>query len=77
VTCPAGVIRPITARRGVVFGAACRGCPLRERCTASPDERTLRCTSTTRSCASRDWADNQQLRDIYRQHRPMVERSIA
>src|SRR5204863_9969758 len=26
-TCPAGVTRPITARRSVIFGAACRGCP--------------------------------------------------
>jgi transposase len=27
--------------------------------------------------ARRDWAGNQQLRETYRQHRPMVERSIA
>jgi hypothetical protein len=27
--------------------------------------------------ARRDWADNPQLVDTYRQHRPMVERSIA
>jgi hypothetical protein len=33
VTCPAGVTRPVTARRKVTFGAACRGCPLRARCT--------------------------------------------
>src|SRR6266487_1545287 len=35
VTCPAGVTRPITAARNVTFGAACRGCPLRHRCTAN------------------------------------------
>src|SRR5437764_6654479 len=29
VTCPAGLTRPITARRTVTFGAACRGCPQR------------------------------------------------
>jgi hypothetical protein len=35
VTCPAGVTRPISARRNVTFGAACRGCPLRARCTTT------------------------------------------
>jgi hypothetical protein len=79
VTCPAGVTRPVTARRAVVFGAACRGCLLRERCTASPDGRTLRLHQhdTIMRQARRDWAANQELRDVYRQHRPMVERSIA
>jgi hypothetical protein len=35
VTCPNGVTRRIAARRNVTFGAACRGCPLRGRCTTS------------------------------------------
>ena len=35
VTCPTGVIRRISARRNVTFGVACRGCPLRGRCTAN------------------------------------------
>jgi hypothetical protein len=79
VTCPAGVTRPITARRHVIFGAACRGCPLRERCTASPEGRTLRLHEHDAILrqARRDWAGGQQLRETYRQHRPMVERSIA
>ena len=29
VTCPAGLIRPVTRTRTVTFGAACAGCPLR------------------------------------------------
>src|SRR5216110_591921 len=41
VTCPAGVTRRISARRNVTFGAACRGCPLRARCTANKTGRTL------------------------------------
>ncbi|HEX6854839.1 MAG TPA: transposase, partial [Streptosporangiaceae bacterium] len=41
VTCPAGLTRRITARRNVTFGAACRGCPLRARCTASKTGRAL------------------------------------
>ena len=40
-TCPAGVTRTLTPNRAVVFGAACRGCPLRERCTTSKSGRTL------------------------------------
>ncbi len=40
-TCPNGVIRRITARRNVTFGAACRGCPLRARCTISKTGRAL------------------------------------
>jgi hypothetical protein len=32
VTCPAGITRQITARNAVIFGTACRGCPLRARC---------------------------------------------
>ena len=35
VTCPNGVTRPITPARNVTFGAACRGCPLRARCTTN------------------------------------------
>ena len=41
VTCPAGVTRPVTARRNVTFGAACRGCPLRARCTTNKNGRAL------------------------------------
>jgi hypothetical protein len=41
-TCPAGITRPITAARHVIFGVACRGCPLRERCTTATDGRSLK-----------------------------------
>src|ERR1700677_4391546 len=41
VTCPAGVTRRIPPSRTVTFGAVCRGCPLRERCTTRKDGRTL------------------------------------
>ena len=39
---PERVTRPITPARNVTFGAACRGCPLRARCTTSTSGRTLR-----------------------------------
>jgi hypothetical protein len=79
VTCPNSITRNITPSRSVTFGAACRGCPMRERCTTSKTGRTLILhphDSVLRQ-ARADWATNTALRDTYRQHRPMVERSIA
>jgi hypothetical protein len=79
VTCPNGVTRSITARRHVTFGAACRHCPLRARCTNSTRGRKLQLhhhDALLRQTRQK-WADNPDLRAAYRQHRPMVERSIA
>ena len=79
VRCPNGLSRPITASRTVTFGAACRGCPLRQRCTTAKTGRTLNLHEHDALLrqARRDWATSAGLRDVYRQHRPMVERSIA
>jgi hypothetical protein len=79
VTCPNGVIRRITRTRHVVFGVACKSCPLRPRCTTSVQGRTLDLHphDALLRQARRDWAAREDLRDTYRQHRPMVERSIA
>jgi hypothetical protein len=79
VTCPAGVTRRITRTRNAVFGVACRGCLLRARCTAAASGRTLRLHEhdAVLRQARRNWADRGDLREAYRQHRPMVERSIA
>jgi hypothetical protein len=76
VTCPAGVTRPVTASRAVTFGAACRDCPLRARCTTSKTGRniTLHEHHAILSAARRDWPG---LRQDYMQHRPNVERAIA
>ena len=41
VTCPAGVTRPVSPVRTVTFGAACAGCPLRQRCTTARDVRPM------------------------------------
>jgi IS5 family transposase len=78
-TCPNGVTRAITPRREVIFGAACTSCPLRARCTTRPRGRVLHLHphDATLRQARRDWASREDLRDTYRQHRPMVERSIA
>ena len=78
-TCPNGVTRRITPKRAVTFGAACRGCLLRERCTTSKTGRSLSLHphDALLRQARRDWRENEELRQTYRQHRPMVERSIA
>ncbi len=41
VACPAGITRPMSPARTVTFGAACAGCPLRERCTTARDGRSM------------------------------------
>jgi hypothetical protein len=79
VTCPNGVTRRITARRNVTFGAACRTCPLRARCTTNKHGRALILHEHDRllRAARRDWAASPALQDNYRKHRPNVERAIA
>jgi hypothetical protein len=79
VTCPNDVTRRITPGRSVTFGVACRGCPLRAQCTTSKAGRTLHLHPRDAELrhARRQWRNDEHLRDTYRQHRPMVERSIA
>jgi hypothetical protein len=79
VTCPAGVTRPIAPRRSVTFGAACRGCPLRQRCTTSKTGRVLilhEHHALLRAARSR-WRAEPGLREDYARHRPNVERVIS
>jgi IS5 family transposase len=79
LTCPAGVTRTVSRTRIATFGVACRGCSLREQCTTS--------TTTGRSVTlgehdmlqreHRARATDDSFQATYRQHRPMVERTIA
>ena len=41
VTCPAGLTRPMSKTLTETFGAACAGCPLRQRCTTARDGRSM------------------------------------
>src|SRR3954465_1021060 len=78
ITCPNGVTRPISRTRIVTFGAACRGCPLRARCTTSRTGRSLRLhphDALQRQHRAR--AADPAFQQLYRRHRPMVERSLA
>ncbi len=78
VTCPNGIVRPIAPKRSVTFGAACRGCPLRQRCTTAKDGRSMHLGEhDALQRVHRQRAKDPQWQAIYRQHRPMVERSIA
>ena len=79
VTCPAGNTRPISATRIATFGALCRDCPLRQRCTTSKTGRkiVLHERDDLLRQARHDWQDNPGLRERYRRHRPNIERVVS
>ncbi|TQC38892.1 IS1182 family transposase [Rhodococcus sp. WS4] len=79
VGCPAGHTRPISRTRVASFGALCRECPLRERCTKSKTGRkiVLHQRDDLLRAARRDWAAQPELREKYRKFRPNVERVIS
>jgi hypothetical protein len=79
VRCPAGQTRPISPGRSATFGALCRDCPLRARCTTSKTGRTLVLheRDDLLRAARADWAADPELREDYRHHRPNIERTIA
>jgi IS5 family transposase len=79
VTCPAGTTRHLTAKNAVIFGAACRDCPLRQRCTTARDGRTLHLHEHDGllRAARAAWAAGPELRQDYMAHRPRIERAIA
>lgn len=77
-TCPNQITVTISRSRYATFGAKCQGCPMRARCTRS---RTGRVLNIHRHhdllAAARAHAVTDDFKIPYRQHRPMVERSIA
>jgi Transposase domain (DUF772)/Transposase DDE domain len=79
VTCPAGHTVRLSRTRVATFGALCRDCPLRERCTTCKTGRKLvlheRDDLLRRARA--DWAARTGLREDYMKHRPNVERAVA
>jgi hypothetical protein len=77
-TCPNGLTRTISRAGFATFGVACAACPLRGRCTRRRDGKTLRVgvhdallRAARQAAREPDWLAE------YRQHRPMVERTIA
>ncbi|MGY4708820.1 IS1182 family transposase [Mycolicibacterium sp. CBM1] len=78
VTCPAGHTAGIAPRGGVKFERHCRSCPLTTQCTTAKRGRQLTIGEhEQRLRAARAVARTPEWQDEYRQHRPMVERSIA
>jgi len=79
VTCPAGITRHVTASNAVIFGVACRHCPLRARCTTAKAGRTVHLHEhdSLLRAARADWTAGPGLRQDYMAHRPDVERAIA
>lgn len=78
VTCPQGHVVTIAPKGSATFGKRCQGCPLRTRCTTAKDGRVLHISAHDSELveARRAWTAG-EFTDDYRQHRPMVERSIS
>jgi hypothetical protein len=81
VVCPAGHavgMTPVKSGRIARFAGLCAGCPLAERCTASPSGRTIHVGNYERQLARARarQADPAWTQD-YKQTRPKVERKIA
>lgn len=78
VTCPAGVTVTLTPARRASFGGHCATCPVRHRCTTASAGRVIVLHQHhDLLAAARAQAATEDFDDIYRRHRPMVERSIA
>ena len=78
LTCPNQVTRPLSKKRTVTFGAACRGCPLRDRCTTSSRGRKITVHRHERlQRRHRQRAQDLDFQQTYREKRPLVERTIA
>jgi Transposase DDE domain len=82
-TCPAGHTvalgrRHANGTRQAQFKAACRGCPLRQRCTTAKTGRVLSVhPQHALLAAARHAATDPAWQDEYRRWRPPVERAIA
>jgi hypothetical protein len=78
VTCPASHTAYITPSGGAKFEKHCRTCPLASRCTTAARGRKLTIgVHEHLQRAARAVARDPDWQAEYRQHRPMVERSIA
>jgi Transposase DDE domain/Transposase domain (DUF772) len=78
VTCPATHTVPIRPSGSASFQKYCRSCPLASRCTTAKRGRNLTISIHEQSLrTARALARDPDWQHEYRQHRPMVERSIA
>ena len=78
VTCPVGVSVTFGRSLKAYFGSRCEGCPIRARCTTSPEGRTVSLNLYDVELeAARRRAETEEFKLVYRRWRPMVERAIA
>jgi IS5 family transposase len=78
VTCPAGITVTITPARAARFGRRCDGCQLRDRCTTATGGRIIELhPHHDLLAAARVHAATDTFQATYRQHRPLIERTIA
>ena len=77
VTCPAGHVSRLTKGGIAKFAPHCATCPLHSRCTKART-RSFSVTEHDKELvqARAAWRDD-ELRETYRKHRPMAERSIS
>jgi IS5 family transposase len=78
VTCPAGHTLAIQPAGAISFGVRCRTCPLAGRCTTATKGKTVCVTDHDDELVygRHAWKDP-LVQALYRQHRPMVERTLA
>ncbi len=77
MTCPAGASVAIRGRTAT-FGPRCLGCQIRSLCTTSVDGRAISLHPDHEFlAAARQQAATADFDDVYRNKRPMVERSLA
>ena len=78
VTCPENITVTITKKGSARFGAHCTACPVRSRCTNAKAGRVIVLHPHHDLLAqARRQANTQDFDTVYRQHRPMIERTIA
>ena len=79
VTCPNSITVNISDGGAASFGKRCDGCPVRSRCTTAVDGKVFKVSEHDHLLAANRhrWATDPVLVAEYRQHRPMIERSIA
>ena len=77
VTCPARHTASISKAGKATFAPHCSSCPLKTRCTRA-SARTFSVSAHDRELvAARAAWRGEELRALYRQHRPMAERAIS
>jgi IS5 family transposase len=78
IRCPEGITVTITANGGARFGAHCATCPVRSQCTNAKHGRVIVLHEHhDLLAAARTHAQTDVFDKTYRQHRPMIERTLA